>query len=102
MYVFSLTCGPGLHMLHQVNVITGTTEYNCVASWAEGSTYYLVVEKNDLSLSIDEVYDCFTYTQAKSEDHEYLLRHNDSAVCGSIDNHFDVTYKVYPVPQGRC
>lgn len=75
-------------------------EFECVADWAEGSTHYLIARLlSNSSLYLEQLYRCFTYTQAEVGNYAYIMGHNESPACGN--RRLSVTYKISELIGGK-
>ncbi|KAK8735707.1 hypothetical protein OTU49_005276, partial [Cherax quadricarinatus] len=72
-------------------------EFDCIANWTEGSTYYLIGKLRGPFLSLEERYRCFTYIQEKNESYVYQMSHRNSATCGVLGKNFNKAYKIFSI-----
>ncbi|XP_071520445.1 uncharacterized protein [Panulirus ornatus] len=73
-----------------------TEKFECVANWKDGTTHYLISKLEGNSLSLEERYRCFTYTQEKNKNHVYHMIHSNTARC-EFSEDFNKALKIFDV-----
>lgn len=70
----------------------------CVATWSEGLTQYLMTRLVQGAGGTEDQYRCFTYQEEESG--QYRMSQTGSEVCGPLGRNFDKTYKVFDETKG--
>uniref|UniRef100_A0A1B6KQ90 Uncharacterized protein n=1 Tax=Graphocephala atropunctata TaxID=36148 RepID=A0A1B6KQ90_9HEMI len=64
---------------------SGVEELNCLATWKEGSSRYLVAKiKKDLNLSEEDSYRCYMYSKKPGSELMYQVAQSGDATCSSV------------------